>query len=118
MEDLEKYDKRNKQTEINLNLWKWFTDDAAHIKDKMWTVAAFFYTLLGALLGFIMKYISAGEGLKISEPLIMIAGAFIGCFLSGFVIYMLRKYGRHIRHVWNRASYMRYNIEGLSEIWY
>ena len=33
--------KEDKQTEVNLELWKWFTDDAAKIKDTMWTIASF-----------------------------------------------------------------------------
>ncbi len=56
--------KEDTKTEVNLDLWKWFTDDAANIKDKMWTVAAFFYMVLSALLGFILKYISTSDGLK------------------------------------------------------
>ncbi len=35
-----------------LDLWKYFSDDAGKIKDKMWTITAFFCSALGALLTF------------------------------------------------------------------
>lgn len=32
-------------------------------------------------------------------------------------MFMLWQYGKHIRSGWNRADYIRFRIEGLSEIW-
>ena len=99
-----------------LELWKWFTDDAAKIKDRMWTIATFFYTLLGALLGFVGKELLL-DNMCIDNPAFVVLIGVIGCVLSAYGIFMLCKYGHHIRMTWNRADYIRFRIEGLSEIW-
>lgn len=46
-----------KQTATNLSVWKYFTDDAAKIKDRMWTMASWMLTLQAGLLAFIGKHI-------------------------------------------------------------
>jgi hypothetical protein len=102
-------------------LWKWFTDDAAKIKDRMWTMATFFYTFLGALLGFVGKQLVSGDSKNlienVQEPGLVLVVALAGCVLSAYGIFMLCQYGKHIRIGWNRADYIRFRIEGLSEIW-
>ena len=55
MKEIPKKYQVNADPKNYLELWKWFTDDAAKIKDRMWTMATFFYTVLGALLGFVGK---------------------------------------------------------------
>ncbi len=103
-----------------LELWKWFTDDAAKIKDRMWTMATFFYTVLGALLGFVGEHVVSdnGDGLgNFEQPDFVLVAAIAGCFLSGYGMFMLWQYGKHIRSGWNRADYIRFRIEGLNEIW-
>ncbi len=111
----------NSDTNQYLDLWKWFTDDAAKIKDKMWTMASFFYSLLGALLGFMAKHLSVAEngkvGFQVEQPPLVIITSAIGLILSAYVMFMLREYGLHIRSGWNRADYIRFQIEGLSDIW-
>lgn len=104
-----------------VELWKWFTDDAAKIKDRMWAMATFFYTILVALLGFIgnqLVFDDVGGFIpKVQEPYLVLAVTIAGCVLSGYGIFMLVQYGNHIRSGWNRADYIRFRIEGLSEIW-
>lgn len=104
-----------------VELWKWFTDDAAKIKDRMWTMATFFYTVLGALLGFVGKQLVSnnGDGFieNVQQPDLVLIVALTGCVLSGYGIFMLWQYGKHIRTGWNRADFIRFRIEGLSEIW-
>ncbi|WP_158859763.1 RipA family octameric membrane protein [Lunatibacter salilacus] len=102
--------------EQSLELWKWFTDDAAKIKDRMWTMATFFYTLLGGLLGFIGKEFLADD-MGIKNPSLVLLTGFLGCILSGYGMYMIRSYGFHIRSGWNRANYIRFHIQGLNKIW-
>ena len=47
----------DKQSETNLSLWKYFTDDAAKIKDRLWIMASWMFTLQAGLLAFIGKYL-------------------------------------------------------------
>lgn len=122
MEEISKKYQLNADPKNLLELWKWFTDDAAKIKDRMWTMATFFYTLLGAMLGFVGKQLISGDSKNLIEnvqqPDLVLVVALAGCVLSGYGIYMLWQYGKHIRSGWNRADYIRFRIEGLSEIWY
>ena len=111
----------NSDSSNYLNLWKYFTDDAGKIKDKMWTITAFFSTVLGGLLAFAGKmFFEYQDKLTLQnidhkDPIILIA--VVGCIISGFSILMIKKYGDHIRSCRNRANYIRFRIEGLSEIW-
>lgn len=104
-----------------LELWKWFSDDSNKVKDRMWTMASFFYTLLGALLAYTGKMLSSGEAsnsfFHVKEPNLIFIIGIIGIVLCGYGIYMIRDYGFHIRSGWSRADYIRFRIEGLSEIW-
>ena len=39
-----------------LELWRYFSEDTAKIKDKLWTIASGLYALMSGLLGFTVKY--------------------------------------------------------------
>jgi hypothetical protein len=121
MKEISKKYQLNADPKNLLELWKWFTNDAAKIKERMWTMATFFYTLLGAILGFVGKLLVSGESKNLIEnvqqPNLVLVVALAGCVLSGYGIYMLWQYGNHIRSGWNRADYIRFRIEGLNEIW-
>ena len=96
-----------------LELWKWFQEDAGKIKDKMWTIATFFYTVFGTVLGYIGKqYAEQGH-----LPYYLVIATSIGCFLSLYGMYLIHAYGSHIRSSWNRADYLLTKVEGLSDIW-
>ena len=119
MEEISKKYQLDEDPKNFLELWKWFTDDAAKIKDRMWTMASFFYTLLGALLGLVGKQLISTGSWNFTmqqRPLVLVV-TLAGCVLSGYGIYMLWQYGKHIRSGWNRADYIRFRIEGLNEIW-
>ncbi|MGI9552960.1 MAG: RipA family octameric membrane protein [Aurantibacter sp.] len=101
-----------------LELWKWFTDDASKIKDKMWIMCSFFFTVLGALLGFAGKQLDSFAPFSPKEPVLLSLVALMGCILSVYGLYMIQAYGKHIQSSWDRANYLRRYIGGLSEIWY
>jgi len=101
-----------------LELWKYFTDDATQIKDKMWTMATWLYTGLTGLLGFIVNnFINFDSDNWITKPELTAIACAAGILLGCYAMYMIYQYGRHIRSGWNRADYLRKRIEGFSEIW-
>lgn len=110
----------NPQTETNLSLWKYFTDDAAKIKDRMWTIASWMFTLQAGLLGYSGKQFSVdmNNHLIIENQLITILASAIGIALSAYTAFMIQQYGQHIRGMWNRADMVRRQVPGLSEIWF
>jgi hypothetical protein len=102
-----------------LNLFKWITDDSARVKDKMWTMATWLFTLLGALLGFITKHSHGEKGIiAFTDPTLVSWTTVIAMTLSGYSIFLFYQYGLHIREGWNRADYIKNRIEGLNELWF
>jgi len=99
-----------------LELWKWFSEDTAKVKDKMWTMAAFFYTGLGALLSYIASQAS-NSSLVLKNKILVLIVSGIGILLSSYATYMIWEYGKHIRTGWNRTNYLRNHINGLTTIW-
>ena len=104
----------------HLELWKFFTEDAAKIKDRMWVSASWMYTLMGALLAYISKNIGndASGILKIDNHITVTVASLLGVVLSIYTAFMIKQYGDHIRGMWNRAAEVRRKIEGLSEVWF
>ena len=38
-----------------LDLWKFFSEDTAKIKDKLWTIASWLYALMSGLMAFMLE---------------------------------------------------------------
>ncbi len=96
-----------------LDLWKFFSEDTAKIKDKLWTIASWLYALMSGLLGFMFKF-------KPDSPVdqwMIWPMAIAGIFLSIYTWYMIREYGKHVRTGWKVTDFLRTKIEGLDEIW-
>ena len=104
-----------------LDLWKYFTDDAAKIKDRMWTIASLFFAGITGLISFLVN-IFLGIGKKIilqADKIILIVAASAVLYgLCYYFKYLMTQYGKHIRSGWNRANYIRAKIDGLSAIWF
>lgn len=98
-----------------LELWKFFSEDVAKIKDKLWTIASWLYALMSALIAFIVKYILDVDIDQIPELILIII--FTGLLLSLYTVFMIYEYGLHIRCGWNRTNYIRNKIQGLDAIW-
>lgn len=107
----------NETTKLDyLDLWKYFSNDAARIKDKLWTIASWLFTLLSGLLGFIAKGFKP-ETFAFEAPKLVIVVAGVGMVLSAYAYWMIMEYGWHIRTAWNRTDFLRSKIEGLEEVW-
>ncbi len=102
----------------NISLWQYFQEDAARIKEKMWTIASWLYTLLGAIIGFLAKEHSIlSYTWKDPSVVMLISSTGIGITLYGS--YMLRSYGFHIQSSWDRANYIRdMYLKEVKEIWF
>ena len=98
------------------NVWKYFSEDATNIKDKLWTIASWLFTLLGGIIGFIAKDFKS-ETFAFEEPKLVIVIALVGIILSAYTYWMITEYGWHIRTAWNRTDFLRSKIEGLEEVW-
>lgn len=112
--------KTDRQPETNLDLWKYFTDDASKIKDRMWTIASWLFTLQSAVLAFIGNQFTKDkmEDFYFDNRKLVILLCVIGVVLSLYTLFMIQQYGRHIRSMWNRADLVRRQIPGLTEIWF
>ena len=91
-----------------LELWKYFTDDAAKIKDRMWMIATLFFGGVSTMISFSTQYYLQLNSSTINEKAIMIllvvSVAFIGLC---FTLNIIKSYGLHIQSGWNRANYIR-----------
>jgi hypothetical protein len=113
--------KQQLNPENYLELWKYFTDDAAKIKDRMWTIASFFFAAITALSGFMVSNILQPDRLKNptnNQYLLIIVCSVIFFGLCIYFKYMIRQYGYHIFNGWKRTNYLRTQIEGLSVVWF
>ena len=92
--------------ETNISLWKYFTDDAAKIKDRMWTISSWMFTLLAALLAYIGRHLETTDTgiVTIENELLVTISAVMGIVLSIYTMFMIQQYGQHIRGMWNRAD--------------
>ncbi len=97
-----------------LDLWKYYSDDTAKIKDKLWTIATWLYGLMGGLIGLTVKQLlDKGSGGHCSLfPIVLI----VGLSLSLFTCYMIFQYGMHIRSGWKITQHLASQINGLKAI--
>lgn len=106
------------QFENKLSTWIYFQNDSARIKEKMWTIASWLFTLLATILGYITK---ENQILSTSwkDPSVIILISSIGVGIALYGTYMLSSYGFHIRSSWDRANYIRDNyLKEMKEIWF
>jgi len=91
-----------------LDLWKFYNEDTAKIKDKLWTIASWLYALMSGLMGFMLE--------DKAEEFRPVMGV-VGIFLSIYTGYMVQQYGMHVRTGWNVTDFLRTKIGGLDEVW-
>jgi hypothetical protein len=112
--------KEDNQTETHLSLWKYFTDDAAKIKDRLWTMASWMFTIQAGITAFIAKHLK-GESwgtLIVENKVMIIVTCTAAIAFSFYSIFMINQYGHHIRSMWNRADLVRRQMPDLNEIWF
>ncbi len=87
-----------------LDLWKFFSEDTAKIKDKLWTITSWLYALMSGLMAFMLDD-KAGE----FRPLMGV----VGIFLSIYTCIMIYEYGIHITGGWRTTVFLAQRIDGL-----
>jgi len=99
-------------------IWQYFQQDASRIKEKMWSIASWLFTLLGTILGYMAK---ENQILSTSwkDPSVVMVISSIGIGVALYGRYMLRSYGFHIQSSWDRANYIRdKQLKEVKEIWF
>jgi hypothetical protein len=116
---------KEKTDKDDLVLWKHFQEDANKIKERMWTITTWLFTLITGLIGFIFKFftilgnsdndqISSGIFL---EPLIVILLGIVGLFICIFTYQMVSSYGKHITTCWKRSNFILRRNPDLLIMW-
>ena len=99
-----------------LDLWKYFSDDAAKVKEKLWTMASWLFTSLSVVLGYVAQNLD-GHGSAFKEPQIIIVVAGVGLVLSIYTCWMIYESGIHLRTAWNRTNHLRSQLPQVEDAW-
>jgi hypothetical protein len=99
-----------------LDLWKYFSDDAAKVKDKLWTIASWLFSLLSVVFGYIAQNLD-GHGFAFKEPQIIIVVAGVGLVLSIYTCWMIYENGIHLRTAWNRTNHLCDKLPHVKDAW-
>lgn len=81
----------DKNSEINFQLWKHFSEDAAKVKEKLWTTASWLFTLLGGILGFIAKNMME-KSLAFEQPNMILCVAIFGLAMSMYAAWLIYEF--------------------------
>lgn len=90
-----------------IHLWQYFSDRADVLKDRLWTMATWLFSLNSALLGFIfgtplIAFDSASSTVR--APAFVLALALAGCVLCLYAFVLIYDYGKHIQRNWDREE--------------
>jgi len=110
----------NTETDLNLTLWQYFTDDAAKIKDRLWTMASWMFTIQAAITAFIAKHFKGDSWstLTAENKLMVVVTCIAAIAFSCYSIFMIQQYGHHIRSMWNRADLVRRQMPEVNNVWF
>ncbi len=110
----------NTETDLNLTLWQYFTDDAAKIKDRLWTMVSWMFTIQAAIIAFIAKHFKGDnwETLTAENKMMVIVTCIAAVAFSFYSIFMINQYGGHIRSMWNRADLVRRQMPEVNNVWF
>jgi len=121
---------KNQQSELSngksdFELWKHFQEDANKIKDRMWTITTWLFTLKTGVIGFIFKFFTDAAKDDViqyyygmfSKPLIVLLLAIVGIFICIYTFFMVRSYGTHISTCWKRSNFILKRNYDLLLIW-
>ena len=106
----------DKNSDINFQLWMYFSEDAAKVKDKLWTTASWLFTLLGGILGFIAKNMMENS-LAFEKPNMILCVAIFGLAMSMYAAWLINEFGIHLKSAWRRTDYLQSFIPGLTKTW-
>jgi hypothetical protein len=110
-----------KASQGDFELWKYFSDRADGLKDKLWTFVTWLLGLMGVLLGFLTdtstRLTSFGsDGLTVSSAWPALVLSVVGVLLCLLTLMIIVDYGQHIERNWDRAGRVVKRITGLKQI--
>ncbi len=113
-------EKDNNQFDLDLSLWKYFTDDASKIKDRLWTMASWSFTIQVGITAFLAKHFKgeSWDSLVVENKIMMVFTCIAAIAFSFYSIFMIKQYGNHIRSMWNRANLVRRRLTLVNELWF
>jgi hypothetical protein len=106
----------NENSDMNFQLWIHFSEDAAKVKDKLWTISAWLFSLLGAIMAFIGKNLSENQ-LAFKNPKTILLVAILGFVLSLYTFLVIYENGKHLRIAWDRTNYLRSKMPQVEMAW-
>jgi hypothetical protein len=106
----------DKNSEMNFQLWSHFSEDAAKVKDKLWTISAWLFSLLGGILAFIGQNLSENQ-VAFKNPNTIVLVAISGLVLSCYTWWMIYENGKHLRIAWDRTNYLRSKMPQVEMAW-
>lgn len=104
---------------VNLDLWKYFEDQASKLKDAMFTLVTWMIGLASALLGFIVNEGLSSNSSKVMvvHPLLVLCLSIAGLLIVRYAFIAVREHGRHMERNFKRAEAARGGESSLPEIW-
>jgi hypothetical protein len=102
----------------SLELWKYFSNHADQIKERLWTTFIWHFTALSALLGFIAKSFLQLDPSQntINQPQLFSLFSFVGVLFCVFTILFVKGYGSHINYNWDCAKRSKEKVKRLDSI--
>jgi hypothetical protein len=107
---------QNDNSGMNFQLWSHFSEDAAKVKDKLWTISAWLFSLLGGILAFIGQNLSENQ-VAFKNPNTIVLVAISGLVLSCYTWWMIYENGKHLRIAWDRTNYLRSKMPQVEMAW-
>ena len=101
-----------------IDLWKYFSDRADMLHDRLWTVGVWLLAMASAIIGFILnRGLIELSPLHISQnPILAFGLACIGILICIYALKVTRHHREHMERNWDRASGLKEMITPLEEI--
>ena len=100
-----------------MDLWKFFEERGAKLKDSMFTVVSWLIGFSAAILAFAVKEGFTQGVTRVANPWLVSGLGVIGLLLLLHTRFVIRDYGDHINRTFNRADAARDGEDSPSKIW-
>jgi hypothetical protein len=103
--------------DTSIDLWKFFEERGAKLKESMFKVVTWIIGFAGAILAFAIKE-GFEKGMKsVTNPRLLFGLGLIGFIVLVHAVIVIRDYGRHINRTFARADATRDGESSPKKIW-